>query len=278
MSKKEMERMALSFAIHESDLEAGTFGGLAAAFNTMIDTWVPTRIKAGAFAKTLADNAQKARVKILYQHNYDWPIGIPVTMEENSDGLLVKGKISQTQQGKDVIMLMKDKVLTEMSIGFDPIRHEMVDEGIAVGQVRHITEIRLWEFSPVTFGANPDAKINSVHSLFQSLRAGADVPLTADTQRFLHALFEKMRTLTDAEPTDLMGLVTHLAQESHVGKVLSAKNKQLVQECRDSLQKLLDAAEPSTDDDESAVNSLTALNEKMRSLDLLTLGALAPRP
>ena len=280
MAKRQRETMALAFAIQDSNPEEGVFKGMASVFNTMIDTWVPTRIKPGAFTKTLSDGMQAGRVKVLYQHNPNWPIGVPVRMEENGDGLYVEGRISQTTQGKDVLTLLRDKVITEMSIGFDTIRFEMVDEG-AMGQVRHITEIRLWEFSLVTFGANQDAKINSVHSLYQALRMSEDMTLTPEMHTFLRSTFDRLRAVEDAGPTHLLAEATHILTEQFAGKVLSAKNMQLVKDCKgemqkcdDMLQQLLDAAEPK--DDES--RSLTAsVDKRLRDLDLSWLGASAPR-
>ncbi|MEQ1757504.1 MAG: HK97 family phage prohead protease [Vicinamibacterales bacterium] len=138
-----------------------TFKGMASVFNNLIDSYIPTRILPGAFAKTLTEN--RHRVKVLYQHNEAWPIGIPTVMREQQDGLYVEAKISDTQMGRDCITLMKDGIISELSIGFDPVRSEMVDEGAAMGMVRHISEVRLWEFSPVTFAANSEARITSVH-------------------------------------------------------------------------------------------------------------------
>ena len=136
-----MERLAHPFTVQSANPDAGTYRGMASVFDTLIDTWIPTRIKKGAFTNTL--RANKSRIKVLYQHNADWPIGVPTKMEENERGLYVEAKISQTAMGKDVLQLLRDKVLTEMSVGFDPIRFEMVNEtidGMTV-QVRHISEL-----------------------------------------------------------------------------------------------------------------------------------------
>lgn len=148
-------------------LEENEFGGLASAFGTKIDTWMPTFIEHGSFAKTLADRQQQKRVKVLYQHDRMSPIGVPTLMEETQDGLLVIGKVSETQTGKDVLTLLRDGVITEMSIGFDPVEFYFKED--SSGELcRFITECRLWEFSPVTHGANRGAKISQVNSLSPS--------------------------------------------------------------------------------------------------------------
>jgi HK97 family phage prohead protease len=158
-----MEHLASAFTVQSASPDTGTFRGMASVFNTLIDTWVPTRIKPGAFANTIVAN--KSRIKVLYQHNADWPIGVPTKMEETERGLYVEAKISPTTMGTDVLQLLRDKVITELSIGFDPVRVEMVNEtinGVTV-QVRHLREVQLWEFSPVTFAANRDAVVSAVH-------------------------------------------------------------------------------------------------------------------
>lgn len=263
------EQMSVTFAIHDSDLEAGSFRGMASVFNTLIDTWIPTRILPGAFSKTLQENVK--RVKVLYQHNQDWPIGLPTKMEENGDGLLVEAKISPTTMGKDVLQLIRDGVLSELSIGFDPIKFTMIEETIESlrVQVRHISEVRLWEFSPVTFAANSRAGILSVNSLFSATRSSSDIELTPE----VHALFKHV--VEQLSPTtgvfDLCLFMIAAATEQFEGKMLSAKNKQLVMDVVDALNKLLKAAEPSKDDESK---TLTAIEERLRALNLSYVDAL----
>ena len=59
---------------------------------------------------------------------------------------------------------VRDGVIDELSIGFDPIKWEM-EQKDANEQVRHIKELRLWEISAVTFAADPMAKIHTVHAV-----------------------------------------------------------------------------------------------------------------
>jgi HK97 family phage prohead protease len=159
-----MQTAVVPFEVHRATkataLDKDSFRGMASVFDHLIDAFVPTRILPGAFTKTLKEN--RSRVKVLYQHNEDWPIGVPTKMEETRDGLLVEAKISQTERGKEALILIRDGVLDELSIGFDAVKWTMVNEP-GLGAVRHITELRLWEFSPVTFAANAKAKITSVN-------------------------------------------------------------------------------------------------------------------
>lgn len=258
------EHLALTFAIQRDEaIGEDSFRGLASVFHTLIDTWVPTRILPGAFTKTLQENAK--RIKVLYQHNPDWPIGIPTRMEENSDGLDVTAKVSQTTMGKEVLQLIRDGVLTELSIGFDPVKYEMVDEG-ATGLVRHLKELRLWEISPVTFAANADARISAVNSL--ALRLSRQEMLSLCKQLIFSGdateALEAWSTMVTWTPELIVAV-----KEQHEGKVLSAKNRALVSDAVAALQKLLDAAEPK--EDEQRRLSLTAVIEQVRALEVSLL-------
>lgn len=143
-------------------LEKNEFGGLASAFGVKIDAWMPTYIEPGAFKTTLANTHERRRVKVLYQHNE--PLGRPTHIEETQAGLLVIGKVSDTTLGRDVMTMLRDDTLDEMSIGFDPVEYHFREDS-SKELLRHVTETRLWEFSPVTFGANSGAHITEVNAL-----------------------------------------------------------------------------------------------------------------
>lgn len=134
-----------------------TFEGYAAYFGN-VDAHGDV-IEKGAFKKTLQENFD--RVKVLYQHEIDEPIGKPIEMYEDDKGLYVKAFLSMTETGKDTLTLIRDGVIDEMSIGFDIIKD---DYDRQTGK-RIIKEVRLWEFSPVTFAANDRAKIVGVKDL-----------------------------------------------------------------------------------------------------------------
>jgi HK97 family phage prohead protease len=144
------------------ELPEGHFRGVASVFGGVVDAQIPTIIHRGAFTKTLQEGGRK--VVILWQHNDAEPIGVPVKMFETEEGLAIEARISRTTRGRDALTLMRDGVLTAMSIGFDPIKAEtqtMADGSI----VRHVREVRLWEVSLVTWGADPNAEIREVNSL-----------------------------------------------------------------------------------------------------------------
>lgn len=166
-----MERLTVGFAplsdtdgdqFNLGDLPENAFRGIASVFGGIVDAYIPTIIDKGAFTKTLQE--QTRGVKILWQHNPDEPIGVPTDMFESDRGLVLQAQISTTTRGQDAITLLRDGVIDGLSIGFDAIKQEFIEleDG---STIRHIKEIRLWEISVVTWGADPNARITEVNSM-----------------------------------------------------------------------------------------------------------------
>jgi len=150
----EREIKTVPFEIKELDEAEGIFTGYAATFSDVPDSYGDI-IDKGAFKKTLKERFN--RVKVLFNHSWMDPIGKPEELSEDDTGLLVKAKLSLgVQRAREVLSLMKDGVITEMSIGYDTIKQTRV-EGL-----RHLQEIKLWDVSPVIFAANPEAVITGV--------------------------------------------------------------------------------------------------------------------
>ena len=148
------EHKTVKFEVKEIDEDEGTFEGYAATFSKTPDSYGDI-IDKGAFKKTLKERFN--RIKILWNHYILEPIGKPLEMKEDDHGLHVIGKLSLgVQRGKEVLALMKDGVITELSIGYDTMKETYE------GGIRHLQEIQLWDFSPVTFAANPEAVVISV--------------------------------------------------------------------------------------------------------------------
>ena len=163
----------------ESATENGEFSGYAAVFGNL-DSGSDI-IEKGAFSKTIREDFD--RIKILSNHdNYDLPIGKPLELREDEKGLFIRGKISDTQKGRDIQTLLKDGVLTEMSIGYDAIDFDY--DGTT--GIRHLKEVKLWEVSIVTWAMNDQATIDEVKSLAEALKS--EVKAGKITQSRLNAL------------------------------------------------------------------------------------------
>jgi uncharacterized protein len=159
-----MERKRVAFQVKTIDVASGLFSGHASIFNIPDDGDPPDIMMPGAFAKTIKEWGPTGanRIKLLALHRSDWlPIGAPTELIEDATGLFFTGKISDTTLGRDVLTLMRDKVLTELSIGFDVIKREEDPKG----RLRILHEVRLWEISPVTWAMHPLAAINDVKAI-----------------------------------------------------------------------------------------------------------------
>jgi uncharacterized protein len=152
-----MERKSVAFEIKAIDETEGIFEGYASTFTKTPDSYGDV-IDKGAFKKTIKEN--RGRIKILWNHNADEPIGIPLELREDDTGLYVKGKLSLgVQRAREILALMKDEVVNTMSIGFRTVTEAME------GEVRHLKEVKLYDTSPVTFAANESALITSVKAV-----------------------------------------------------------------------------------------------------------------
>lgn len=167
-----MHRKHLTFPFQTKELkDTGEFTGYASVFDT-IDYYRDV-IRKGAFAQTIADWKGKGKLPpLLWQHDARQPIGAHLDMYEDEKGLYIKGKllVDDIQQAKEAHALLRNGVISGMSIGFD-----VADEGMDYDgktNVWNLTKLNLWENSLVTFPANPDAQVEEVKSIL----AGGKLP------------------------------------------------------------------------------------------------------
>lgn len=174
-----MDFKILPFELKSASGDGSEFAGFCNAFCN-IDA-AQEIVAPGAFKDTIP---QFMEVGFIGGLNHDWnsPIGSPVSAEEQSAGLFVEGKISPTQHGKDCMVLLKDRVVKKMSIGYKVLGDMMLENAedvaawwkdqsytpnasdIAAAQygARVLTKVHLYEFSPVTVPANSMADITRV--------------------------------------------------------------------------------------------------------------------
>ena len=144
--------------IEDVDDVKGVVTGYFSAFNN-IDSDGDV-IVSGAYKKTVAENGPngKNRIMHLLQHNPLMPLAKPMELIEDGKGLRFVSKITETSYGKDVIKLYAEGVFNEHSVGFEIIKSDNK------AGYREIREIKLWEGSTVTWGANPNTPIESMKS------------------------------------------------------------------------------------------------------------------
>lgn len=190
-----MEFKSVKFEAVGMDPDARTFEGYAAAYgNVDSDNDV---IEMGAFAKSIKEGFPAKRIKVLWQHKADSPIGLPIDMREDSKGLWVKSRISRTEKGDEAIELMRDGVIDRMSVGFSiPGGKSQID-----GQgIRHIYEGKLFEYSLVTWPANDQAIITGVKTLKEMREFAEGHNLSAKARNELLAELASITALLQGKP------------------------------------------------------------------------------
>jgi HK97 family phage prohead protease len=137
--------------------DSGVIEGYGSVFGNL-DSYSDI-VAPGAFAKSLEEAKASGRMPaLLWQHNPDEPIGVWTEMREDDRGLFVKGKLAETQRGKEARELIKLGALTGLSIGYTTRTYQVDRENDS----RVLTDVQLWEVSPVTFPANSEARITGV--------------------------------------------------------------------------------------------------------------------
>jgi HK97 family phage prohead protease len=110
-----------------------------------------------------ADSLKERTPKLLFQHNWDEPVGIFTEIYEDEKGLYVKGKMpmSDTTVSGKIAPQMKIGSIDSMSIGYSTEVYEINRET----GIRYLKKVKLWEGSIVTLPANPQARIDYVKNL-----------------------------------------------------------------------------------------------------------------
>ncbi len=120
-------------------------------------------IASGAANKTIAERGPMGSNEIFFlnQHNWSQPHGKPTVLEAQEKGIYFESKIAPTSYGKDALVLYAEGIVVQHSIGFSTVK---ADYDQKTG-VRTIKEIKLYEGSNVTLGANPETPFTGFKSL-----------------------------------------------------------------------------------------------------------------
>lgn len=164
-----MDRIEIKLASDSVDAKTGEFAGYGAVFGN-VDSYGDV-ISKGAFRDTLREWEQRGKLPpMLLQHGGGFlggaddmlPVGQWTSMEENSKGLKVSGKLFAlgTERGQYLYEGLKSGVLDGLSIGY--MAREFT-RGTKPGEPeRTLTNIDLMEVSIVTFPANGKARVTGV--------------------------------------------------------------------------------------------------------------------
>lgn len=156
-------------------------------------------IKRGAFRKTLNDlkGDRLTRLKVLFNHGKDihgipraefsLPIGTPISVKEDTHGLITSTRMARTDFTADIISLIEDQAIDAMSFTSIPVQSK-TKAGAGRGGIDLIErlELRLVEYGPAVFPVYDDAVITGMRAQFLAEQvAGLDEGQRAELVRIL---------------------------------------------------------------------------------------------
>ncbi len=199
----------------DDGLEEGQFTAYASVFGNK-DSYGDV-VMPGAFAKDLARWEKSGNpIPLLFGHNMsdpDYNIGHVVKAEEDAVGLKITAQLDlESTKGRQVYRMLKGRRINQMSFAYDEI-----DSGPAVHDGENVWELRelkLYEVSVVTIGANQETEILAVKS----------VPSVAE------------RALRDIK----------------AGRVLSAKNEGELRGAHEAIGRVLSALDGTSDEEKAS--------------------------
>lgn len=243
---------------------------------------VKDRIMPGAFEKSLASRTPKG----IWSHDWDTPVSRTVEVKELRPGdsslpttdsrgfawpsgagaLQVKTQFNlETQRGKDAFSDVKffaDE--QEWSIGYHvPVGGAKIDTKTGVREINHM---ELYEYSPVLFGAMPEARTTSVKT--------AQLALKELNGKAAQWVDDQMETDLPPEIDD------QYSDDSGEGINLNQDQIGLLQQAVTSLQELIsqlndDEADELTPDDESAEGNTGGMHKMDEKSDWVSLATKA---
>lgn len=154
-----IEFKSISGQIKDVDLKNRIVTGYLAGFgNKDFDNDI---IEKGSFVKTLAE--RKNQIFFLNQHQWKEPHGKFSLLKEDQKGLYFESKpfVEGVSYSDDVLKLYDAGIINEHSIGYNTIKSDYDSET----QIRTIREIKLYEGSNVTLGANDQTPFTGMKGL-----------------------------------------------------------------------------------------------------------------
>ena len=113
----------------------------------------------GAFAKSIQERGVKSegnrKIAHLAFHDMNRPIGTIKTLEEDSKGLFFESVIGTHTDGEDMLKMYNEGIIREHSVGFQYMPDKMEEKT----DFWELKEVKLWEGSAVTFGANSETPV-----------------------------------------------------------------------------------------------------------------------
>ena len=118
----------------------------------------------GAYTKSI--NERKSQIFFLNQHNWQQPLTKFNVLQEDEKGLYFESMpLPETSYANDVMKLYEAGVLKEHSVGFQTVKADYNK----TEDTRYIKEIKLYEGSVVTLGANSNTPFTGFKSTIKEI-------------------------------------------------------------------------------------------------------------
>lgn len=175
------------FQIRSVDQDKREITGIAVPWDTPADIggWYTEIVSRGAVQDS--DNA-----RLWWRHAE--PIGLITSHRDTDEGWEITARISQTPRGEEAYVLVRDGVVDQFSIGFDPVEALVDEEAETVTRTR----IRVREVSLVPNPAYEEAKVAQVRE--------ATTPTTEEAPTM-------GETITSADLTEIRQSIEDLGRE-----------------------------------------------------------------
>lgn len=156
-----------AFELKDMDSEKRRVAVYLSTFNTIDSD--NDMIMPGAFTKSIEErgvnSTSNRKIAYLRFHNWDMPIGKWVELAQDQKGLYAVGELGRSTIGEDAFKDYEDGIIREHSIGFKYIGDKVKwidDSSLDMGGYWQIFEVKLYEGSAVTFGANEHTNVVEV--------------------------------------------------------------------------------------------------------------------
>ena len=151
-----------TFPLEVIDAEKGIVEGYASVYG-VVDAQNEV-VDRGAFDHILNDPIAVKKIKFVWQHQYDKPIGKLLKLWDDPTGLKYRAKYNlNTSWGKDAYYASEEENIDGNSIGYDMRNGKGIESKDSEG-VNHLLKVGLREISNVTFPANEEAVHTEVKS------------------------------------------------------------------------------------------------------------------
>lgn len=187
------------------------------------------------------------RMALCWQHDRTTVIGKIIDKGVDDYGMWIEADILPTTAGKDAAILLKSGAIKEFSIGYRCDKYHYEKRADYEYEIRVIEALTVYEASPVTIAANPQAKIISAKNQGTQAPQGEPEPDK-----------HKLPTMTPEEIKAMRESIEKAATEKAAAEVKAA------QDALKAAQEKIEAQDKSIDNLDKSMKALQATADEMK--------------